>query len=308
VTSSGVRVAVIAVLAATGLLHGVTSAPPAHAADDCPPPIGTVLDQTPSTLPRNVALTFDDGPSPRWTPQLLDVLREHGVTATFFLIGSNVDAHPELARRILAEGHVIGDHTYTHPELDQLSRADQAAEIDRGAQAIENATGVRPCFFRGPYGIHRSASVTELAWERGMTIADWSHDTRDWETPSSDSAAFQDAIVQRATDWVTAHPIILMHDGGPDSYRGNTVEAVDRIVSFYASGGYVFTDPAGRPFESMAGTYVVRPGDTLSTIAAGLGTSWRSLYAANREVIGADPNLLRSGQTLVVGGAAAGPG
>ncbi len=272
----------------------------------CPDPIRAVLDHTPPTLERTVALTFDDGPLPRNTPQVLDVLRARGVKATFFVTGRNVSAHPDLVRRIVAEGHAIGNHTWSHPDLDRLSPAAQAAEIDSTTQAIVTATGVQPCFFRGPYGIHRSASVTNLAWDRGMTIADWSHDTRDWETPPATSPPFQDRIVERATVPGNAHPIVLMHDGG--GYRQNTVAALDRIISSYLARGFVFTDPAGRPLEDRSaaggsgGTYTVRPGDTLSAIAARYGIDWQQLFAANRTVIGPDPALLRVGQRLSIPG------
>jgi peptidoglycan/xylan/chitin deacetylase (PgdA/CDA1 family) len=247
-----IRLAVVAALSVAGLALGLLHAPPAAATNSCPPPIRAVLDSTPATYANTVALTFDDGPSPQWTPQVLDILRARGVKATFFLLGSNVAAHPEIARRIVAEGHLIGNHTYTHPDLNQLSRTAQAAEMDRTAQTIRNANGVRPCFFRGPYGSHHGTSVKELAWERGMNIAGWSRDTRDWETPLSLSPSFQDTIVQRATTPLAAHPTILMHDGGPGNYRQNTVAAVDRIITFYASRGYVFTDPAGRIIGTSA--------------------------------------------------------
>ncbi|MCZ2815409.1 polysaccharide deacetylase family protein [Modestobacter sp. VKM Ac-2984] len=271
------RLAMAAVLAATGVLHGVVSAPAARAAHDCPPPVRTVLDQTPPVHPRTVALTFDDGPDPRWTPQLLDTLRAHGVKATFFLVGSQVEAHPELARRIVAEGHAIGNHTYSHPDLGGLSRAEQAAEIDRGWQAIEAVTGVRPCFFRAPYGIHRGASVQQLAWDRGMTIADWSHDPRDWESPSSYSPPFQERIVRGATTPALMHPIVLMHDSGePGAHRENTVAAVARIVSFYAAAGHLFTDPAGQLFPEDP--TAVGPG----SIADGFSARWQRLFAVIR--------------------------
>lgn len=289
--------AIVAAVCIPQLIYGV---PTARAAS-CPPAIRAVLDHTPPTLDRTVALTFDDGPLPQNTPQVLDVLRARGVKATFFVTGRNVSAHPELVRRIVAEGHAIGNHTWSHPDLDTLSPAGQAAEIDRTTQAIVTATGVQPCFFRGPYGIHRSRSVTSLAWDRGMTIADWSHDTRDWETPPGDSPWFQDRIAERATVPGDAHPIVLMHDGG--GYRQNTVAALDRIISSYLARGFVFTDPAGHPLEegtAGGGTYTVRPGDTLSAIAARYGIDWQQLFAVNRTIIGPDPAHLRVGQQLTV--------
>jgi peptidoglycan/xylan/chitin deacetylase (PgdA/CDA1 family) len=246
------RPGVLAVLAVAALALGLVSAPPAEATNSCPTPIRAVLDSTPATFASTVALTFDDGPSPQWTPQVLDVLRARGVKATFFLLGSNVAAHPDIARRIVAEGHLIANHSYTHANFDQLSPAAQASEIDRTNQAIWNATGVHPCFFRGPGGSHHGASVKELAWARGMNIAGWTRDTLDWRTPLTLSPSFTDSIMLRATSPLAPHPTILMHDGSPGNYRQNTVNAVDRIITFYATRGYVFTDPAGRTIGSSA--------------------------------------------------------
>jgi peptidoglycan/xylan/chitin deacetylase (PgdA/CDA1 family) len=258
--------AMIATLVAVWTTQAVTGLSTARA-DSCPAPVHAVLDDTPPTLERTVALTFDDGPLPQNTPQVLDALRTRGVKATFFVTGSNVSAHPELARRIVAEGHAIGNHTWSHANLDQFSPAEQAAEIDRTTQAIVTETGVRPCFFRGPYGIHRSASVTGLAWERGMTIADWSHDTRDWETPSGNSPSFQDSIVERATVPASAHPIVLMHDGG--GYRQNTVATLDRIISSYLAGGFFFTDPTGRSLQGSPPPATAATGDSSMPPTAG---------------------------------------
>ncbi len=244
------RAAAVAALLVAVLMPGVVTAPAAQATNTCPPPIRQVLDQTPATQPRTVALTFDDGPSPRWTPQVLDILAARGIHATFFVLGRYVDDHPELVRRIVAEGHAIGNHTDTHPDLDQLSRDAQAAQMDRASEAIYAAAAVRPCFFRGPGGSHRGSSVQQLAWARGMTIADWSNDPRDWAAPSNPSPSYQDTIVQRATNPVYAHPIVLLHDGPPSNYRQNTVDALNRIIDSYASRGYAFTDPAGRAFPT----------------------------------------------------------
>ncbi|MCZ2815106.1 polysaccharide deacetylase family protein [Modestobacter sp. VKM Ac-2984] len=250
--SHRLRLAVTGSLSAAALALGVLQAPSAGATNSCPEPIRAVLDTTPATYANTVALTFDDGPSPQWTPEVLDVLRARGVKATFFLIGRNVADHPEMARRIVAEGHLIGNHTYTHPDLTQVPPSVEESQMDRTTQAIGDATGVRPCFFRGPYGTHNGASVQSLAWERDMNVAGWSLDTRDWEAPASPSTAFQDRIVQRATAPRSSHPIVLMHDGPPGNYRYNTAAALDRIISYYADRGYVFTDPAGQTFASSA--------------------------------------------------------
>ncbi|MGY1843701.1 polysaccharide deacetylase family protein [Modestobacter sp. SYSU DS0875] len=300
----------MAVVAATVLVSTVLglSGPAAHAAD-CPAPLRTVLDTTPATAERTVALTFDDGPSPQNTPDLLDVLASRGVKATFFVRGDHASRHPDLVRRIVAEGHVVGNHTWSHPDLSQLSPAGRVAEVERATQTIVDATGTRPCFFRGPFGVHHSESIAGLAWERGMTVVDWSLDTRDWSTPSSWSPSFQRQIVTRATSPGSAHPIVLMHDGG--GYRQNTVAAVDEVITYYASRGYTFTDPLGRALPvapGQDGTHVVRPGDTLSSIASRYRASWREIYAANRAAIGPDPNVIQVGQRLTIPGAGGGSG
>jgi peptidoglycan/xylan/chitin deacetylase (PgdA/CDA1 family) len=244
-TRARVVVGVVALLAA--LLATLPGASPASAGPrDCPPPHRWVLTETPATAPRTVALTFDDGPSPRWTPQVLDVLRRHNVRATFFVIGSNVDAHPALARRIVAEGHVIANHTQNHPMLTRLPAGHVAAEIDAATNAIVRATGVRPCFFRGPGGTHSGLLVQSVAHSRNLTIAGWNRDPYDWRSPAAVNPFFQQGVVHAATAPGSNHPIVLLHDGSPGNFRQNTVDAVERIVVSYKSRGFLFTDPAGR--------------------------------------------------------------
>ncbi|MGY1754870.1 polysaccharide deacetylase family protein [Blastococcus sp. SYSU D01042] len=307
--------AVLAVAVAATCAGQLLLSPVAQAAG-CPAPLGSVLTTSPPTGERTVALTFDDGPRPDSTPAVLDVLRSRGVTATFFVTGGNAARHPDLVRRIVAEGHTIGNHSWSHPDLSGLSPAGRAAEMDRTSQAVVDATGVVPCFFRGPYGVHGGA-IASQAVERGMSVVGWSLDTRDWTTPGGWSPSFQQQIVAAATAPAGAHPIVLMHDGG--GYRQNTVAALDRIISDYVARGFVFTDPAGQAARqatgggepsapsggaSSGGTYVVRAGDSLSSIAARLGVDWQDLHAANRDVIGADPGLVKAGQRLTVPSAA----
>ncbi len=316
------RPGAVLALAVAALCAGQLLLSPLVRAAGCPAPITSVLTSSPATADRTVALTFDDGPRPDSTPAVLDVLRARGVTATFFVTGSNAARYPDLVRRIVAEGHALGNHTWSHPDLSGLSAAGRVAEIERTSQAVVDATGTTPCFFRGPYGIHGSASIAGLAWERGMSVVGWSLDTRDWTTPGGWSPTFQQQVVAAATAPAGAHPIVLMHDGG--GYRQNTVAALDRIISAYVARGYVFTDPAGQgarqgtgagggssaPADdggSSGGTYVVRPGDTLSSIAARLGVGWQDLHAANRDVIGADPGLVKAGQRLTLPGTAGSP-
>lgn len=228
---------------------GAPLAPPeaAAAVNTCPAPKSYVLTTVPATVSKNVALTFDDGPSPKWTPQVLDILKANGVRATFFMVGQHARAYPSLVRRAVAEGHTVGNHSYSHPNMSKLSSASQAAQLDSATRYISLAItgGYRPCFFRPPYGAYNSTTVS-LARARGMSTATWSRDTRDWTTPLYLSGSFQGTIVEKATHPLSYHPDVLMHDGSPGNYRQNTVNSVQRVITFYKSRGYRFTNPAGR--------------------------------------------------------------
>ena len=221
---------------------------PAEAAVNvCPTPKTNVLTTVPATRAKNVALTFDDGPSPKWTPQVLDLLKANHVHATFFMVGENARRYPALVRRVRAEGHTIGNHSYSHPIMTRLTRSGQAAQMDTATRYISAAItgGYKPCFFRPPGGAYNSTTVS-LARSRGMSTATWSRDTRDWTTPLYVSSSFQRSIVYKATQPSSSHPDVLMHDGSPGNYRQNTVNSVQRIITYYNSRGYIFTNPAGR--------------------------------------------------------------
>ncbi|SNS15849.1 Peptidoglycan/xylan/chitin deacetylase, PgdA/CDA1 family [Geodermatophilus pulveris] len=248
--SGAVRTLVLAVLAGS-----VVAVPSAAAAAPrtapCGPTYDHVLTGTPATAPRTVALTFDDGPSPRWTPQVLDVLRRNRVKATFYLVGAQVERFPELARRIAAEGHTIGNHSWDHPHFAGSSRQDQAWQMDRTTEVIRRTTGVTPCSFRAPYG--QASDVTlSVARERGMNVANWTHDTADYDTPGHRSAGFRQQLVARATVPWHDHADVLMHDGSDGGFRQNTVDAVQPIIDHYRRHGYYFTDVTGR----WSGTWI----------------------------------------------------
>ncbi|WP_198588183.1 polysaccharide deacetylase family protein [Geodermatophilus chilensis] len=211
----------------------------------CGPAYDRILYGTPATAPRTVALTFDDGPSPRWTPQLLDILRRNGVKATFYLVGAEVEKYPDLTRRIAAEGHTIGNHSWDHPLFDRLSRRDQAWQMDMTTDVIRRTTGVTPCSFRAPYGQASDVTLQE-ARARGMSVANWTHNTADYTTPDGLSPQFQDELVGRAVGPWHDHANVLMHDGSNGNYRQNTVGAVQRIIDHYRQHGYYFTDVTGR--------------------------------------------------------------
>ena len=144
---------------------------------------GETLIDVPDALEQGkhtVALTYDDGPSPRNTPALLNILAKHGTHATFFLIGNHVRKHPEIARSIVAAGHAVGNHTDMHPALARKSEARIHAELDRCHKTLQDTLGVRAALFRPPYGSRRPA-VLRIARAMGFTPVTWNVTAVDWE-------------------------------------------------------------------------------------------------------------------------------
>jgi peptidoglycan-N-acetylglucosamine deacetylase len=144
---------------------------------------GKTLIAAPDSDPRThtVALTYDDGPSPRNTPALLELLAEHNVRATFFLIGEHVRKHPDIARRIAAARHVLGNHTTMHPNLRRRNAQRTREELQRCQQTIADTTGTVPVLFRPPYGA-RNMGTLRIARELGLTPVMWNITAHDWET------------------------------------------------------------------------------------------------------------------------------
>ncbi len=188
------------------------------------------------TTQKVVALTFDDGPYPPYTEQVLDVLKEYNVPATFFVVGKNVEKYPELVKRIADEGHQIGNHTYHHIDLLKANRKVIAEEIDNTSKAILSAAGISPRLMRPPHGF-RDPAVMEMMAERNMKVVEWSVMSRDWTNPGVDT------IVERTVKKVKNGSIILMHDGdgimSQDS-RIQSVEAARRIIQILSAQGYTF--------------------------------------------------------------------
>lgn len=185
--------------------------------------LGKTLAKGSGKIPE-VALTFDDGPGAA-TPVILDILKASEVRATFFLCGKNVEQFPELARRIAAEGHEIGNHTYSHPHLFWKSPGRIAWEIQRAQVVIEQATGCRPALFRPPYGV-RWFGLSAILASHGLKPVMWSVSGVDWKRPASQ-------IVRRVTEKARPGSIILLHDGLPQNEPGDrmrTAEALPEIL------------------------------------------------------------------------------
>ncbi len=197
---------------------------------------GRALVAGPETTPATptVALTYDDGPSPRNTPALLDLLAEHSVRATFFMMGSHIRSHTALARRVVAAGHVIGNHTVTHPNLAHCLPGRVRRELEGCQMLAEDLLGVTPVLFRPPYGARRP-DVVRTARRMGLTPVLWNAVAQDWL--DIDAAA----MLRNVDRGLTANPkvgrasTVLMHDGSqldrnlPLS-RTDTLEVTKRLL------------------------------------------------------------------------------
>ncbi|SCF15609.1 Peptidoglycan/xylan/chitin deacetylase, PgdA/CDA1 family [Micromonospora haikouensis] len=183
---------------------------------------------------RVLGLTFDDGPNPADTPRLLDVLRRHGITAVFCLWGEHVDAHPDVVRRIVADGHTLGNHSMRHEDMSSWSAERIEADLREADAAIRRAVpGARIPYFRAPYGAWGRTPAVAAAM--GMRPLGWQLALGDWDPPGTDE------LVRRLRDGITPGAVVLLHDGGGD--RSQTVDAVERVVPVLAAEGWRFALP-----------------------------------------------------------------
>ena len=199
---------------------------------------GTGLVRGPAGSGR-AALTFDDGPTPPYTDRILDILRQCEVTATFFVNGKQVDRFPETLRRIQAEGHTIGNHTYSHLFLYFKTRGRIAREIDRTQESIGKVTGERPRLFRPPYGV-RWFGLFPVLNARQMKDIQWSNPSFDWVAGISPAK-----VIRKALERIGDGSVILMHDGCGSRQpgevdRSSTVAALPAIIEGVQRAGLRF--------------------------------------------------------------------
>ncbi len=147
-----------------------------------------------------MVLTFDDGPDPRYTPHILDTLAEYDVRATFFVCGEMADWNRDLLARMSDEGHIVGNHTWSHPLLTKLTRSQIRSEMERTSDVIEDAYGERPQWFRAPYGAWNRAAF-QLGSEMGMEPLAWTVDTLDWDTPASATSSTRSRTARPPASW-----------------------------------------------------------------------------------------------------------
>lgn len=185
--------------------------------------------------PGELALTFDDGPNPAWTPKLLDLLAQHDVRATFFLLGGFAQAEPELVRRIVAGGHLIGNHSWSHPHLSSTPAAKVCEELARTSEMLAQIASVRVKYFRPPFGARRPV-VFRIARELGLMPVLWNAMTNDWSEPSADRIANTlSGKIDRHRQSGRATNIVL-HDGGHRALGTNrepSIQAAEKLIVRY---------------------------------------------------------------------------
>lgn len=185
--------------------------------------------------PGELALTFDDGPNPIWTPRLLDLLARRGVRATFFLVGSHAQAEPALVRKIAAAGHLIGNHSWSHLNLALAPARRIEEELTRASQTLEQITGAPVRFFRPPFGARRP-EVLRTARRLGLVPVLWNAMTSDWKNPSAISISSR---LQSKIDSLERHgraAIIVLHDGNhldPAADRAPSITAAAQLIAHY---------------------------------------------------------------------------
>ncbi len=197
--------------------------------------------------PRKVALSFDDGPDPEWTPKILDVLKKFDVKGTFFMIGETASDNTSLLRRVYREGHEIGNHTWTHPDISEISNRQVDLELNLTERLFASELGVQPLYFRPPYSIDQEpdtndqAAPVERIQNLGYTIIGNKIDTNDWaEHPPKTPQEIVDSVFQQIKDMETRPwnkgSIILLHDGGGD--RQVTVDTLPVLIKALRDHGF----------------------------------------------------------------------
>jgi len=185
---------------------------------------------------KGVNITIDDGPDPVYTPQVLEVLRENGVKATFCMVGTQAQAHPDLVKSVVAAGHRLCDHTVSHDTtMDRKSEGYQSQQILDAERMITKASGgVRPQYYRAPGGAFTPYS-RNLAASHGMRPLGWNVDSKDFERPGTE------AMVATVENEISNGPTVLFHDAGGD--RSQTVAALREVLPWMKEQGYAFGFP-----------------------------------------------------------------
>ncbi|MFD8224201.1 polysaccharide deacetylase family protein [Streptomyces massasporeus] len=212
------------------------AAPPAQSQGRKAAPVAAGIAHASDAGARGVNITIDDGPDPAWTPEVLRVLRDNGVKATFCMVGTQARAHPDQVKAVVAAGHRLCDHTVSHDvTMDRKSKAYQSRQILDAERMITKASGgVRPLYYRAPGGAFTPYS-RHLAASHGMRPLGWNIDSKDFERPGTE------AMVATVKDEISNGPTLLFHDAGGD--RSQTVAALREVLPWLKEQGYSFGFP-----------------------------------------------------------------
>ncbi|MFF8960621.1 polysaccharide deacetylase family protein [Streptomyces sp. NPDC014894] len=216
---------------------GTAAGPRAAAAPALPTPtVDTAIVRESEDTGKTVNLTLDDGPDPRWTPKALELLKRHKAKAVFCLTGPNAAAHPDLVKRMVAEGHRLCDHAVSHDTaMDKKPVAYQQKEILDAKKMIDRASGgARVRYYRAPGGAFTPPS-RQIAAAHGMRSLGWNVDPGDFRRPGADT------IVRAVKNQIPRGPTVLLHDGGGN--RAQTIEAMERLLPWFTEQGYAFSFP-----------------------------------------------------------------
>lgn len=255
-----------------------------------------------NTSSKTIALTFDDGSDGTNIQKILDILSANNVKATFFLTGSGAQNHPQAIKNIVAKGHQIGNHSYSHPDFTGLTAAQIKSQLDRTETTIKNITGksTKP-IFRAPFGSTNSAVLTAVGNAGYTHTIHWNIDTLDWQGVSASQ------ITLKVMNNIVPGSIILMHTGaGASGTHGALPDMIKKLKAqgySFATVSQVLSLPAPPPTSSGT-VYTVKPGDTLYGIAKKYGVTVSKLAAANNIP---NTNLIRVGQVLVIPGTSSTP-
>jgi cellulose synthase/poly-beta-1,6-N-acetylglucosamine synthase-like glycosyltransferase/spore germination protein YaaH/peptidoglycan/xylan/chitin deacetylase (PgdA/CDA1 family) len=208
-------------------------------------PLSWRIDQM-GASPNKIALSFDDGPDPEYTPQVLNILKAKHVPASFFVIGEEADRYPQILHREFNDGNEIGNHTFTHPDMEQISKTQFELELNLTERLLESSLGVKTLLFRPPYGIdHQPETASEIdklpiPQSMGYIIVGAMIDPHDWGEAGGGAPPTADTIVQRIVKQTQPGKgnIVLMHDGG--GVRANTIAALPRVIDALRAKGYQF--------------------------------------------------------------------
>jgi peptidoglycan-N-acetylglucosamine deacetylase len=255
---------------------------------------------------KKLVISFDDGPDRRWTPKILDILKEKKVPGVFFVIGDEANRAPDILKREYAEGHEIGNHTFTHPKFDEISRTQIKWELNLTQRLIESTLGVKSILFRPPYGIdHQPEYAEEVAQlpypqELGYIIVGQRIDPRDWFMPDEKHQLPASEIVDEVMDQASKGNIILFHDGGGD--RTQTLLALPQVIDKLRAEGYQFVSVSDLLGRSRDGVMIpLSFSEKLAARADGFIFSlfqWSRFAVATIFILGI---ILVSGRALIIG-------